>query len=425
LTWKINHLLVDFHSVNDRFLLPRIAAALSDTPAVFIQGPRQAGKTTLTQELLPDASERTYLTLDDAIVLGAARTDPQGFVDGLPEKVVLDEVQRAPDVFVALKRAIDRKRRPGRFVLTGSANALVLPRVSESLAGRMEVLTLLPFSQGEINERPDQFIDLCFARDFRPLNKPGESWDRLVPRLLRGGYPEAVARAGTDRRAAWFGSYLTTILQRDVRDLANIEGLADLPRLLRVLAARAASLLNYSDVARDLALPQSTLKRYWALLEATFLVSMIPAWSANLGKRMVKAPKIILGDTGFAAHLLGLDRATLAEDPTMAGRLLENFVAMELTKQLGWSETKATLHHYRTHDQQEVDFILESAAGKVVGIEAKKTASPTVDDFKGLKRLATDLGRRFHRGVLLHGGESTAAFGSNLHALPVSALWQA
>ncbi len=407
--------------MKERFLQPRVRAALNDTPAVFVQGPRQSGKTTLVQGL---PGKRDYLTFDDAVAMGAARVDPQGFVDGLPERVVLDEVQRIPELFVALKRAIDRDRKPGRFLLTGSANALLLPRVSESLAGRMEVLTLLPFSQGELDEREESFVAACFGSDFRPPRVAGELWPQLADRLLRGGYPEASTRHDPARRRAWFGSYLTTILQRDIRDLANIEGLTELPRLLRVIAARSASLLNYSDVARDLALPQSTLKRYWALLEATFLVTTVPAWSTNLGKRMVRAPKVLLGDTGLAAHLLGLDPTLLAADPTMAGRLLENFVGTEIQKQLGHSPVMASLFHYRTHGQEEVDFILESASGKVVGIEVKKTASPGADDFKGLQRLAAALGPRFHRGILLHCGESAVSFGAHLHALPVSALWQ-
>lgn len=410
--------------MNERFLKDRLLSALSDTPAVFVQGPRQSGKTTLVQALLPGEVGRAYVTLDDMVVLAAARSDPQGFVDGLPEYVALDEVQRAPEIFIALKRSIDRNRKPGRFLLTGSANPLLVPKVSESLAGRMEILTLLPFSQGEIDGCREPFIANCFAREFRPPVKPGEDWTRVAERIVRGGYPEAVARTAATRRAAWFGAYLTTVLQRDVRDLANIDGLADMPRMLQVLAARAATLLNYADVARDLALPQATLKRYWALLDATFLLARVPSWSANLGKRMVKAPKVIVGDTGFAVHLLGLGQVSLREDSTTAGRLLENFVATELLKQLSWSPTPAALFHFRTHGQEEVDFVLESPSGKIVGVEVKKTASPTSDDFRGLRRLAADLGKRFHRGILLHCGESAAAFGGNLHAVPVSALWE-
>jgi predicted AAA+ superfamily ATPase len=421
---KIHHYLVEFKPMKHRNLTPQILAALRDTPVVYVQGPRQSGKSTLVQALRDDGHDAEYLTLDDAGALAAAERDADGFISGLPERVILDEVQRVPDLFRAIKRSVDAKRKPGRFLLTGSAQALVLPKLSESLAGRMEVLTLWPFSQGEIAGQREGFVDACFGREFRPGKFSDTGWPALAEKIAAGGYPEMLMRRDAARRQAWFGSYIATILERDVRDLANVAGLRDLPRLLRLAASRAMGLLNFADLSRDAAMPQTTLQRYWALFEATFFVRPLPPWHANLGLRLVKTPKVLLGDTGLLCHLLGIDAARLRTDDLMTGPALENFVAAELAKQISWSETRPGLFHYRTHTQQEVDFVLEDARGRLVGIEVKKTASPTSGDFKGLRHLAEQTGKRFLRGVLLYTGSTSAAFETNLHAMPVSALWQ-
>lgn len=407
-----------------RHVTPLVLAALRDTPVVFLQGPRQAGKTTLVEGLAGAGHAAEYLTFDDAAVLAAAQTDPDGFVASRRGNVILDEVQRVPELFRAIKRSVDRQRTPGRFLLTGSANALLLPKVSESLAGRMEVLTLWPFSQGERTEKREGFVDACFGPDFAPASYRDAAWTDLIELITAGGFPEAGERPPGARRQAWFGSYVTTILERDVRDIANVQGLRELPRLLRLAAARAAGLLNFADLARDAALPQTSLQRYWALFEATFLVRALPAWSANLGSRLVKAPKVLLNDTGLLCSLLGLDAARLQADDLMTGAVLESFVAQELTKQITWSESRPALFHFRTHQQQEVDLLLEDASGRLVGIEVKKTASPSSGDFKGLKHLQEATGRKFVRGILLYTGAASVSFGPNLHAVPVSALWR-
>jgi predicted AAA+ superfamily ATPase len=407
-----------------RNLAVPVLAALRDTPVVYLQGPRQAGKSTLAQALRHDGYDAEYFTLDDAATLAAAQGDPDGFVSGLPGRVILDEVQRVPELFRAVKRSVDVQRKPGRFLLTGSAQALVLPKLSDSLAGRMEVLTLWPFSQGEIGGRKEGFIDACFGREFKPGAFRDTGWPSLTERIVRGGYPEVLTRDEGTRRRAWFGSCITTILERDVRDLANVSGLRDLPRLLRLAASRAMGLLNFADLSRDAAMPQTTLQRYWALFEATFLVRTLPPWHSNLGLRMVKTPKVLLGDTGLLCHLLGLEALRLQADDLMTGAALECFVAGEMTKQITWSQTLPGLFHYRTHTQREVDFVLEDARGRLVGIEVKKSASVTSSDFKGLRHLADLTGKRFLRGILLYTGSTSVAFGANLFAVPVSALWQ-
>ncbi len=365
-------------------------AALTDTPVVFLNGARQTGKSTLVRDLAEGERPARYLTFDDATVLAAARHDPAGFVAGLEGPVIIDEVQHVPDIFPALKLAVDRDRQPGRFLLTGSANILLLPRVSESLAGRMEILTLWPLSQGEIEGVEDNLIDRLFSAQFAlphtSLKGAGTRAD-LLDRVTRGGYPEALGRKTEERRREWFGSYITTILQRDVREMANIEGLTELPRALTLLATRASSLHNLADISRSIDIPQTTLKRYLTLLETTFLLSPLPAWSSNLGKRLVKAPKLALSDTGLLTYLLGADRERLEEDSSVLGRALENFVVTELRKQSSWSKTKPQLFHFRTQSGQEVDVIMEDAGGHLVGVEVKASATVTSSDFKGLHAL--------------------------------------
>jgi len=406
-----------------RNLAASILAALSDSPVVLLNGARQSGKSTLVQSLAKEQYPARYVTLDDASILAAAREDPTGFLVGLDKPVILDEVQRAPDLFLAIKADIDRHRRPGRFLLTGSANVLLLPRLSESLVGRMEILTLWPFSQGELQEIRDGFVDAVFTRSLTAFTDRDLERADLLQRVLIGGYPEAIARESSTRRHAWFRSYITTLMQRDVRDLAQVEHLTAFPRLLALLATRSASLLNYAELSRSLGLPQSTLKRYLTLLEMTFLIQPLPAWSANLGKRLVKAPKIVLNDTGLIAHLLGLSEQRIHSDPAFLGPLLENFVVMELRKQITWSQTQPQLYHFRTQTGHEVDIVLEDSAGHVVGVEVKASSTLNARDFKGLRLLSEALGKRFLRGVVLYIGKESVPFGSKLQAMPVSALW--
>lgn len=406
-----------------RHLSDAVLTAVQDTPVVFVQGARQTGKSTLVQDLAASRYPSRYITLDDAVPLAAARQDPGGFLAGLDGPVILDEVQRAPELFVAIKAAVDRARRPGRFLLTGSANVLLLPRLAESLAGRMEILTLWPFSQIEIRGAEPVFIDVMFEQTLPVITAAPLTPAAMRQLLLTGGYPAALERPDEDRRRAWFASYVTAILERDVRDLAHIEALTALPRLLALTAARTATLLNFAEFSRSAAIPQTTLKRYFALLETTFLVKLVPAWSANLGKRLIKSAKIFLIDTGLAGYLMGLDQRRLEADAALRGALLENFVGMELIKQAGWSRRRPRLYHFRDIAGHEVDFVLEDDSGQIVAIEVKNSATVTGKDFAGLRALAELAGTRFHRGIIVYSGASQTAFGANLHALPLSALW--
>lgn len=404
-----------------RNLTPRLLEALSDRPVVVLNGARQTGKSTLVASL-GDRHPARYLTLDDTSVAAAIAGDPAGFLAGLDGPVILDEIQRAPDLFLPLKAAVDRDRRPGRFLLTGSANVLLLPRLSESLAGRMEILTLWPLSQGEIHGRRDGFLDFLFAPGAKLPDASGIERQDLLARVATGGFPEVVEMRPT-RRFTWFRSYLTAILGRDVRDLANIEGLSLLPDLLSLLAARSASLLNFAELSRSSGLAMTTLKRYFTLLEALFLVQTVPAWSNNLSKRLVKSPKLYLNDTGLLAYLLGVTDGRLQEEPRILGPVLENFVALELCKQVSWSERPPTLYHYRTQAGSEVDFLLEGSDGRIAAVEVKAASAVTARDVQPMRELAADLGDRFVRGVVIYAGTTAVPFGPRIHALPIDSLW--
>jgi len=408
-----------------RHITTAFNAALGDSPVVLLVGARQVGKSTLVQSLAGEGrGAAQYLTLDDPTVLAAARGNPSGFVDGLPVPVIIDEIQRAPELLVPIKLAVDQRREPGSFILTGSANVLTLPTVSESLAGRMEVLTLRPLSQGEISGQQETFIKRLFAGEFKlPKKPPPEERAALFARMMTGGYPEVVARQTQARRQAWFKSYITTILQRDIRDLANIEGLVDLPRLLSLLAARAGGLLNFAEVSRSIGFAQTTLKRYFALLEMTFLIETLPAWSGSRTKQLVKAPKLFLSDTGLLSFLQGLTWERLQLDPTLAGASAENFVVSELRKQATWSETRVELFHFRTNTDQEVDIVIENEAGEIVGVEVKARASVGANDFKGLRALKQTVGKKFRRGIVVYAGKESVPLGDELYAVPIQVVW--
>ena len=408
-----------------RHLTENLLLALEDTPAVLVNGARQCGKSTLVQLVEATGGRRQYLTFDDPGILAAARRDPQGFVAGLSSAVTLDEIQHVPELFPVIKASIDRHRQPGRYLLTGSANVLLLPKLSESLAGRMELLTLSPLSQGEMRGVREGLVEALFADEPNWTSGTPEvvPRDTLWKAILTGGYPPVVARDALTRRAAWFRSYLSTILQRDVRDISNIADVSAVPRLLSILATRVGGLLNFADVSRSMAIPQTTLKRYFSILEATFLIQVLQPWSGNLGQRLIQTPKVYLNDTGLLAHLLGLSPDRLSLDGTPLGGVFENFVLMELRKQSAWSETQPGFFHWRTAGGREVDIILEDRGGRVVGIEVKAGATLGGSDVRGLQALKEAIGNRWLRGVILYTGTDVVPFAADIHGLPISHLW--
>ncbi len=405
-----------------RHLTRVLLEALADTPVVLLVGPRQSGKTTLVRSLAQSGFRARYLSLDDPATLAAAQSDPAAFLADFEGPVILDEVQQAPALMPSLRAVVDRRREPGRFLLTGSASVLTAPRLAEALVGRMETLTLWPLSQGEIHRQSADFVNAVFRARLPTWRGTAENKNALLQRARAGGYPEAVGRTGR-RQTAWFRGYVATVLQREVRDLARIAGLADLPRLLELLAARSTGLLNFAELSRSAGMPQTTLKRYLALLEHTFLIVRLPAWTKNPSKRLVRSPKLLFTDTGLLSYLRGWTRPAADHHPETTGPLLENFIAMELLKQAGWSRTRCRLCHFRTSTGREVDLVLEDEARNVVGIEVKARATIGGRDFQGLRALAEACGERFHRGVVLYTGNERLAFGPDLHALPMTALW--
>ena len=422
-----------------RHLVQAVRESMADTPVLLLHGARQTGKSTLMRGLA--GADARYVTLDDAAVLSAMRADPAGFLAANPGRLLIDEVQRAPDLFLAIKHEIDLARmaaRPdnGRFVLSGSANVLLLPRLADSLAGRMEILTLWPLSQSELRSgsggKSVNFIDAVFAPEpaaDQVRGKRGDivlgaaNRDDLIAQLLAGGYPEAVTRGSEKRRMAWFDAYLHTIVQRDIRDLSRIDGSVQIPQLLRVLAHKATGTLNSADVSRTLGLPQTTLGRYLQLLETVFLITPLPAWAPRESHRAQKSPKLFFNDSGLLAHLLGLGEQRLASAPGLPGQLLETFVHAELQKLRGWADTQCELMHYRTSSGMEVDFILQDRQGRVVGVEVKSATQASADDFRGLRHLREILGAQFYRGIVLHPGVQSVAFDPQLASIPVTALW--
>lgn len=401
-----------------RKIRQHLLAALNDSPVVLVNGARQTGKSTLIQDLGRDA---TYYTFDDPAVLAAVQADPFGFINALKGAVCLDEVQRAPGVFLAIKAAVDRDRTSGRFLLTGSANVLLLPQIADSLAGRMEVLNLWPLAQSEIERQPLSVIDRLF--DGRLPDKYHFERQDFIVRLSRGGYPEALSRASERRREAWFDSYLHTILLRDVRDLAQIDGLTEMPRLMQLLGARSGGLLNAAELSRSTGIPQTTLKRYLTLLETLFLVRQVPAWSSNLGKRLQKSPKLFVTDYGLMAHLQGLSESGIASGLGLPGNLVEGFVHAELAKHQSWSDLRTQLMHYRTSTGVEVDFVLENRRGDLIGIEVKAAATITSKDFNGLRHLRETTPQQFKRGVVFYTGEQVVPFDEHLVAVPLAMFW--
>lgn len=408
------------NALHPRFAAGPLGAALKDTPVVLVNGPRQCGKTTLVRDLVGGA-RREFLTLDEETVLQAALNDPAGLLR-TPGRFTIDEVQRAPGLLRTIKRRVDQDRGPGRFLLTGSANLFTVPRVAESLAGRMEIVNLLPLAQAEIRGRRPGFLEAAFCG--RPV-KPGEFLlgSGLVDAVLTGGYPEMLRRKRPERRRAWARDYIRAIVERDVRDIAEIDKLDRMPRLLQTLAHYSGQLTNFAQVGGQIGFDDKTARKYVGVLEQLFLVRRLEPWFRNELKRLVKTPKLHFLDSGLLAALLGVTAERVAKDRAVFGPLLETFVFSEVLKQVSWMRRSCTLYHYRDKDQDEVDLVAEDSAERVVGIEIKAAATVLAADFRGLRKLASACGSAFQAGVVLYDGETTVPFGRRLFAMPVSCLW--
>ena len=404
-----------------RFLRRRIEEALEDTPVVLIHGPRQCGKTTLAR-LIGDEKGYAYFTFDDDAQRAAAQADPIGFVADLPRRAVLDEVQRVPRLFTSLKAAVDARRQPGMFILTGSANVLLVPQLADSLAGRMEIQRLHPLSRAELCGKAPGFLPRLFKADFKAAPTGRRLGVSLAEKVAAGGYPAALERATARRRAAWYRDYADTLIQRDILDLARINEMDALPQLLAMAAGYTACLINVSELAAPFQVSRPTIRQYMTLLSRIFLLEKLPAWHNNRSKRLIKAPKLHMGDTGLACTLLEMDAKQLWQDRAIFGRLLETFVFQELRRHAGWQEEKISFYHFRNKDMVEVDMVLE-AMNRVAGVEVKASATLGNDDFRSLRKLQAAAGKSFVCGVVLYDGHAVLGFGDNMYAVPISSLW--
>ncbi|MDD2736101.1 MAG: ATP-binding protein [Desulfuromonadaceae bacterium] len=402
-----------------RQITAKVEDALLDTPVVFICGPRQSGKTTLVRQFTNE--KRPYLTLDDQTTLLAARHDPVGLIRSFPNAVI-DEVQRAPELLLAIKRAVDEGRRPGRFLLTGSANIMVLPSVADSLAGRMEILPLLPLAQSEIEGCRTNCLDALFCGDIPRISSDG-SGVTLHQRVLAGGYPEVLTRPTARRRTAWGKHYVDALIQRDVRDIAAIDKVEHLPRLLRCISQVAGQLCNYSQLGGQIGMDHKTTQKYLAVFEQMYLLKRLEVWSGNHLNRLVKAPKVQFLDSGLLSILLNLSEIILPQDGKVFGRVLETFVYGEILKQIAWAEGDYRLMYYRDKDKYEVDFVLENQAGTLIGIELKAAASVSKSDLSGLRRFRQVAREAFQLGIVMYDGTETLPLGDGFWAVPIGILW--
>lgn len=403
-----------------RHLEHKLRESLADTRVVMIAGPRQSGKTTLARQLTNNT--RTYVTLDDEATYQAATDDPVSFI-GQFDYATIDEVQRAPELIHRIKIAVDEDQRPGRFLLTGSANILTIPTVSESLAGRMAIETLLPLSQGEIAGRERNILDALFETPNKGFPFGPYATEDIEERVLKGGYPEMLTRKSATRRRAWADNYIQTLLSRDIKEILDAYRLQDIDRLMQSCAIQSAQLVVYANVANDLQISTPTVQRYMRSLEQMYLLAFLPAWHRNALKRLVKTPKLHFLDSGLLSSVRRLTSARIGADRGLFGSLLESFVYAELQKHAACSDHHHHFYHYRDKDKVEVDFVIERNPDALIGVAVKASATVRQEDFKGLQRLQSVADKSFVGGALLYTGDKALPFGARLMAIPISAFW--
>ncbi|HEY7952732.1 MAG TPA: ATP-binding protein [Solirubrobacteraceae bacterium] len=396
--------------------------SLAESRATALLGARQVGKSTLAQDLSRNEYPARYISLDDEAILDAARMDPRGLIAGISGPAVIDEIQRAPRLLLAIKERLDRDQTRGQFLLTGSANLRTLPTVADALPGRVEYVNLWPLSQGELRGVPEKFIDRLFQGAFPSVSEAPVGRLAAASLLSAGGYPEIVARSARGR-SRFFSSYVDSMIGRDIGDIANLRNVENVERLLHLLAARSGALANFHGMASKLGLDASTVRSHTRILEELFLIRRLKPWLANLGSRHIKTPKLYVVDSGLLAFLIRANERRIAEDGAVFGMMLESFAAMEILRQCDWAHERVSVFHYRDKEQREVDIVMESDGGEVVGVEVKASATPSRQDFAGLRYLRDKLGKRFKAGVVLYTGSDTLPYGDRLAAVPLSGLW--
>ncbi len=386
---------------------------------VLISGPRQSGKTTLATAIASE--DMPFRSLDNPVQLDSATSDPIGFLRGI-DRAVIDEVQRAPTLLLVIKSSVDSDTRPGRFLLTGSANLMMIPQVADSLAGRMEVVRLLPLSQAEIRGGKGRFLDDVFTGKSPSVGEPVLG-TALIERVLAGGYPEAIKRQSRTRRQDWHLGYVDGIVQRDISEIARIGQLGQMPKLLRILAEHSGQLINYSGIGAALGMSHVTTQKYVGVFENLYLIHSLPPWFTNRLKRLIKSPKLHFLDSGLLSAPRGMSAERIAGDRTPLGAILETFVVGECLKLASWSDERCSFSHFRDKDGNEVDLVVENRRGEIVGIEVKASATVTSADFSGLRKLAGACGSNFVQGIVLYDSDQVVSFGKNLLAVPLASLW--
>ena len=405
-----------------RSIRPLIVEGIDDSRIVFVGGARQVGKTTLVSDIAAQERPMATFTLDDRATREAALADPTGFVADLPGPSFIDEIHRAPDLLLALKRAVDADTTPGRFVITGSANVLASRRIHDALPGRIDRVDMWPLAQSEIRGGTLNVVDELFAGHAPKVTGAPAGRAAFADIVAEGGYPEARVRPPGRRRDRWFANYVAGTLSRDLAEIADVRRIDDAERLLRLLAAQSANLLSYRKVGARLDMHHDTVKAYVALLEQMFLVKRLPAWRPGIGAREAATPKLYVCDSGLLAHLLGADAQRIAEDDQVTGKLCETFVVGELLRHATWSQQQPRLYHYQ-RDREDVDVVLENNRGDIVGVEVTAAATLRASDWKWLKKLADVRGDSFRAGIVVYAGEQTIPLGSRLWAVPYRGLW--
>lgn len=407
-----------------RHLHPLILEAVDHARILFVAGARQVGKTTLVGQITGPGGEypMTPYTLDDRATRDAALADPAGFVAGLGGSAFIDEIHRAPDLLLELKKAVDADTTPGRFLITGSANILANKRVLDALPGRIDRLDLWPLSRSEIEGGRLNLVDELLAGRAPQVTGAPVGADAYAGYIAEGGYPEARLRPAGRVRNRWFRDYIAGAVERDVRELADLRRADDVGQLLRLLASQSANLLSYRKIARQLQMTDKTAKEYVLLLEQMFLVWRLPGWRPGLGAREVAKPKVYICDPGLLAYLLGADESRIRSDDQVNGKACESFVCAELLKYASWAEQEVRLFHYQ-REREDVDFIVENRAGEIAAIEVKAAATLSVRDWRWLEQLRDARGAQFKAGVIVHAGSQTVPLGDRLWAVPFAALW--
>ena len=406
----------------DRHIRPTVVEALTEARAVCLLGARQSGKSTLARAIATDEHPAEYLTLDEEATRRAAREDPTGLIASVKGAAVIDEIQRAPDLMLAIKERLDTDDRRGQFLLAGSANILTLPTIADALPGRVDYVRLWPFSQGELAGRRESFVDRLLAGEAPHVEDAEVGRGAYAAKIVAGGFPDVQGRSPRGRER-FFNSYVSTILSRDLGDVASVRDTASIERLLGIVAARSAGLLSSRGIAGELGVDHKTVMAQTRILEDLFLVWRLQPWHVNLGSRQVKTPKIYMTDTGLLTHLTNVNAERLTRDGNLAGSIFETFAAMELARQCDWAESPASLFHYRDKQQREVDVVIELRSGEVAGVEIKTAADARPEDFAGLRYLREKLGAQFKAGVVLYTGKRTLSFGDRLSAVPLRGLW--